>query len=242
MNDFPENDLQRLWQEQPLGVSARTESEIRAKAGKLQFDARAEVIGVSVVSVGLALLLFTGSLLEVLLKKGATVSLWSLGWLLCTALLVLCFAFVSYTFYTLLWPRPFNPDVDVIGGLQFCRQELRRRQRFLQALWRRSVPVFCVWLGMFVLAGIQSVVVGTLGGLSVVGVVALGFWLRKRDDARIESQLIELNLSGSSTGGPHDDRGPVSGRRHFGTLALVLIWVLLLVGAVVIYSLVGPPR
>jgi hypothetical protein len=91
---------------------------------------------------------------------------------------------------------------------------------------------------MIVLEGIQSIVVGALGTMSVAGVVALGFWLRKRDAARIESQLIELNLMGSSTGGDPYGRGGRSGRRYPVELTLVLIWLLILVAAVVIYSIV----
>jgi hypothetical protein len=69
-------------------------------------------------------------------------------------------------------------------------------------------------------------------------VVALGYWVRQRDADRIESQLIELNLLGSSSDGGNDGHEPRPPRRHFGTPMLILIWVLLLVAAVVIYSLV----
>ena len=238
MSDSSYNDLRRLWQEQPSGAPTMTEVEILSRARKLQIDARTEVIGISVVSVGFALLLFIGSLFEVL--RGNGVGFWTLGWLLCTALLVPCFALIARAYFGFLWPRPFDPDIDVTESLQFCRRELRRRQVFSRELWRRSVPVFFIGVGMIILAGIRSVVTGTLGAGSVVGLVALGVWLRKRDGERIESQLIELDLLGASTGPGRDGREPGRGRRPVGTLTVVLIWFLILVAAVIIYSLVRP--
>jgi len=237
MSDFSQNDPRRFWRQQALETSAMTEAQLLSKARKLQFDARAEVIGVSAASVGIALFLFFGSLFEVWRRNGETVNLWSLGWLICTGLLVLCLAFVAHAFYGFLWPQSFNADIDGIESLRFCRQELRRRQHFSRALWRRSIPVFCVGVAMIVLAAFRSVIVGILGGISLMLVVGLGYWLRQRDKDRIESQLIELNLLGSSSDGGSDGHEPRPPRRHFGTPTLILIWVLLLVAAVVIYSL-----
>jgi hypothetical protein len=241
MSDSSQNDPRRFWQEQSLGTFAMTEAQILSKARRLQFDARAEVIGVSVASVGVALFLFIGSLFEVFRRNGGTFNLWSLGWLICTALLVLFFALVAHAFYRFLWPQSFNADIDGLESLHFCRQELQRRQFFSRVLWRRSVPVFCVGVAMIVLAALRSVIAGILGGVSITLVVAVGYWLRQRDAARIEFQLIELNLLGSSSdGGEKGNAEPRPPRRAIGTPIVILIWVLLLVVAVVIYSLLQP--
>ena len=95
---------------------------------------------------------------------------------------------------------------------------------------------------MIALAGMQSIVIGFLGFVSVAGIVALAVFMKIRDAARTESLLIELKLAGGPPEGDDDHRKRQSKWRPPATVSVIVLWLLLLIAAVVIYSLVAPPR
>jgi hypothetical protein len=188
-DEFPKNDPQKIWQNQPTEAIKMSLDEIRRKAHKLQTKAR--LAAASQIVMGLVLcVLFARSAA----RADAVVT--RIGW----GMLSLWAAYVAYPAYKWIWAGTLAADGTLSTSLDFYRRELERSHDYVQHIWRRLGLTFCF-------AGLAVVIVPPL--LSVLRTprmlvnavpffVLLATWLavffpmRKRQQRRLQQEIDEL--------------------------------------------------
>jgi hypothetical protein len=147
-SDFPRNDLQKVWQNQPTEVLKMSVDKLRLKAQQADRKARSVVLTTAAIAIALffwfgwGFLSFPekfhnfapGSLEAWSMRLGfGVLSLWSL--------------YSGYTTYKVLWPTAAASDADLKTTLQSYRQQLEKRRDYLQHVWLQAGLTFC-FLGM----------------------------------------------------------------------------------------------
>jgi len=190
-SEYPMNDPQTIWQNQPTEPLKMPENELRRKVRQRQAKARIQAL----VSIALGLIVcvffaWTCARAHELLPR--------LG----LGLLSLCGLNFVYQAYRWIWPRNLGPDATVNVSLQFYRSELERQRDYASHIWRRAGLSFCLLgLAMVVVPGvIHSLKSPRLLMNFVPVLVLLAIWLavffpiRKRKLHNLQQHLDELNL------------------------------------------------
>jgi uncharacterized membrane protein len=189
LDEFPINDPQKIWQDQPTEAIKMSLDEIRRKVRKLQMKGR--LAAVAWIVMGLALsVLFAHSAArpqEVVERIGlGMLSLWGL--------------YGAYQGYRWIWPGTLAADAAMSASLGFYRKELERRHDYARHVWRRAGLTFCF-------AGLALVILPALIGAlrtprllvnAVPFFVLLAVWLvvffsmRKRQQGQLQREIDEL--------------------------------------------------
>jgi uncharacterized membrane protein YdbT with pleckstrin-like domain len=189
-DEFPMNDPQKIWQNQPTEAIKMSLDEIRRKAHKLQTKGRLAAVAQIVIGLVLCVLFALSSA-----KAPAVVT--RIGW----GMLSLWGAYIAYQAYKWIWPRSLAPDATLSTSVDFYHRELERRHDYARHTWRRAGLTFCfVGLALVVLPALISVL-GTPRLLlnAVPFFVLLATWLaiffpmRRRQQRRLQQEIDELN-------------------------------------------------
>lgn len=189
-DEFPINDPQKIWQDQPTEVIKMSLEEIRRRAHKLQTKARLAALLQTLIGLVLCVLFARSSA-----KADALVT--RIGW----GMLSLWAAYVAYPAYKWIWPGTLAADATLSTSVDFYRRELERRHDYARHVWRRTGLTFC-FLGLAVV--IVPPLISVLGTprlllKAVPFFVLLAIWLavffpmRKREQRRLQQEIDELN-------------------------------------------------
>jgi hypothetical protein len=147
-SDFPRNDLQRVWQNQPTEVCKMSVDNLRRKAQQHDRKARSAVLFAAAIAVllflwfGWGVLSFPGKFQNFALGP---LEAWSMR--LGFAILSLWSLYSGYATYKVFWPNAAASDADLKTTLQSYRQQLEKSRDYLQHIWLRAGLNFC-FLGM----------------------------------------------------------------------------------------------
>jgi len=202
MTEFPKNDLQNVWQNQPTEVCKMSADQLRRKAQQLDRKARTAVF----VSVAVAILLFLYFAWAVI-SFPATFQRFQLGpfasWTarLGFGLLTLWSIYSGYKAYKVLWPHSAASDSDLKTTLQSYKQELEKRRDYSANIWLRSGLIFCfIGIAMVVLPLMMREISTPLRMLANVGPILalLILWLaifipqRRRRQRKLAQEIDQL--------------------------------------------------
>jgi hypothetical protein len=190
-SEFPMNDPQNIWQNQPKEPFKMSLNEIRGKAQQRQRKAR--LAALQSIALGLLVCIFFAWIFaranDVLPRVGV-------------GLLSLAGLNIAYQAYRWIWPGSLAPDATVSTSLEFYRSELERSRDYGLHIWRRAGLTFCfLGLAMVVLPGlIKSLDTPRLMLNFVPVLVLLGIWLaiffpmRKRRLRKLQQEIDELRV------------------------------------------------
>ena len=135
-DEFPMNDPQNVWQNQPTEAFKMSADQLRHKAQQSQTKARFAAlfqIGMGIVfSVFFAWICARAH--NGLPRMGVGVlSLWAL--------------YAAWQGYRCIWPGRLDPDATVSTSLEFYRSELEKRRDYILHVWRRAGLTF-LFLGL----------------------------------------------------------------------------------------------
>jgi hypothetical protein len=188
-SEFPMNDPQNIWKNQPTEPFTMSANELCRKAQQHESKARFETL-YSII-VGLILFVFFAwrfvQPYEVVPRMGVgLLSLWGI--------------YYAYQAYKWIWPGRLTPDAALNTTLQSYRSELEKRRDYGRHLWRRAGLTFCV-LGVamvIVPALIKSLDTPRLLLNTLPFFVLLAIWLavflrlRKRNRGKLQQEIEEL--------------------------------------------------
>jgi hypothetical protein len=130
-SEFPMNDPQNIWQNQPTEAFKMSADQLRHKAEKRR--RRAHFLVLSSIVIGVIMFVFLARQLATVPESFSPVvlgplSLWSsrIGF----GVLCLCCIYVPYRGYKRLWPGRLSPDATLNTTVQSYRSELEK--------WRNS--------------------------------------------------------------------------------------------------------
>lgn len=144
-SEFPRNDPQRLWQNQPTEAFKMSADKMRGKAQQLDRKARLAVLFST--SIAILLFLYFGWGFLSFSHKFQTFGLapwgsWSMR--LGFGVLSLWGLYSGYKTYKVLWPNPAASEADLKTTLQSYKQQLEKRRDYLRNIWLRSGLSFCL--------------------------------------------------------------------------------------------------
>ena len=189
-SEFPMNDPQKIWKNQPTEPFTMSANELCRKAQQHERKARFEAL-YSIIA-GLILFVFFAwrfvQPYEVVPRMGVgLLSLWGI--------------YYAYQAYKWIWPGRLTPDAALNTTLQSYRSELEKRRDYGRHLWRRAGLTFCV-LGVamvIVPALIKSLDTPRLLLNTLPFFVLLAIWLavflrlRKRNRGKLQQEIEELS-------------------------------------------------
>jgi len=189
-SEFPMNDPQNIWKNQPTEPFTMSANELCRKAQQHERKARFEAL-YSIIA-GLILFVFFAwrfvQPYEVVPRMGV-------------GLLCLWGIYYAYQAYKWIWPGRLTPDAALNTTLQSYRSELEKRRDYGRHLWRRAGLTFCV-LGVamvIVPALIKSLDTPRLLLNTLPFFVLLAIWLavflrlRKRNRGKLQQEIEELS-------------------------------------------------
>ena len=188
-SEFPMNDPQNIWKNQPTEPFTMSANELCRKAQQHERKARFEAL-YSIIA-GLILFVFFAwrfvEPYEVVPRMGVgLLSLWGI--------------YYAYQAYKWIWPGRLTPDATLNTTLQSYRSELEKRRDYGRHLWRRAGLTFLV-LGVamvIVPALIKSLDTPRLLLNTLPFFVILAIWLavflrlRKRNRGKLQQEIEEL--------------------------------------------------
>jgi hypothetical protein len=143
-DEFPINDPQKIWQDQPTEAMKMSLDEIRRRAQKLQTKGRLAALSTIVIGLVLCVLFALSSARpqEVVGRIGwGMLSLWGL--------------YSAYQAYKWIWPGRLAADATFGTSLDFYRSELERSRDYGRQVWRRAGLTFCfAGLALVILPGL----------------------------------------------------------------------------------------
>ena len=187
--EFPMNDPQKIWQDQPTEAIKMSLEEIRRKAHRLQTKARLAALAWIVMGLAICVLFARSSA-----KAHAAVE--RIGW----GMLSLWGLYGAYQAYKWIWTGTLAADATLSTSLDFYRRELERRHDYARHIWRRSGLTLCF-------GGLALVIIPELIGVlrsprlllnAVPFFVLLAIWLvvffslRKRNQRQLQREIDEL--------------------------------------------------
>lgn len=185
-NDFPRDDeLQALWQQQPVTEMRMTAEELRGGAEKFQARIRRR----NRIEYAAALLVAVGCLFTLAKSPG----IWHRAWALLTMAGV---GYVCRHLYRQGSAAAVPADLALQPGLEFHRSQLERQRDLLRGVWS--------W---YLLPLVPGLVVGIIGSAQLPGrlrptliyaaIVACLFcgigWLNRRAASKLQQQIDRLN-------------------------------------------------
>ncbi len=190
-SEFPMNDPQNIWKNQPTEPFTMSANELCRKAQQHERKARFEAL-YSIIA-GLILFVFFAwrfvEPYEVVPRMGVgLLSLWGI--------------YYAYQAYKWIWPGRLTPDATLNTTLQSYRSELEKRRDYGRHVWRRAGLTFGV-LGVamvIVPALIKSLDTPRLLLDLLPFFVLLAIWLavflrlRKRNRGKLQQEIEELRV------------------------------------------------
>ena len=185
-SEFPMNDPQNIWKNQPTEPFTMSANELCRKAQQHERKARFEAL-YSIIA-GLILFVFFAwrfvEPYEVVPRMGVgLLSLWGI--------------YYAYQAYKWIWPGRLTPDATFDTTLQSYRSELEKRRDYGRHIWRRAGLTFGV-------LGVAMIIVPALIGVAghprdtLPFFVLLAIWLavilrlRKRNRGKLQQEIEEL--------------------------------------------------
>lgn len=142
-SNFPIQDPQEIWQNQPTEPLKMSATDLRRKALELQSKARSAAA--FTIIMGIVFCVFSAWSFarahETLARMGF-------------ALVGLCMIYAAYHAYKWTWPGNLPEEAPIDTCLQFYRRELERQRDYNQRWWRSPLPVLT-------LLGVVMAAVGT---------------------------------------------------------------------------------
>jgi len=189
--EFPMNDPQAIWQNQPTERFKMKAEELRRKARRRQtFDrlkAAGGILG-GLILFALFAHAFLGVRGRVVVRLGfGVLSLWSL--------------YFAYQTYRWIWPGRPASDTTIKATLHSYRSELEKRRDYAQHIWSRSGVTFCfLGLGLVVIPGLidalrnstRLVSFAPLFGLLATWLAAF-LLIRRRKLQKLQREIEELS-------------------------------------------------
>jgi hypothetical protein len=197
-SEFPMNDPQNVWQNQPTEAFKMSADQLRFKAQKRQKGSRFAVVRESIAG-SIFCVFFAWNLIKVNhvgWGVGHPLSLWSTRMGL--GLLSLWGLSVPFLLYKWVWPARLAPDATLGSTLQWYRSHLEKGRDFERRVWLLVVPCF-LGMAMFVV----PLLIKSLGDrrrlLGFVPIfVLLAIWFplfyytRKRRRGRLQQEIEQL--------------------------------------------------
>ena len=185
-SEFPMNDPQNIWKNQPTEPFTMSANELCRKAQQHERKARFEAL-YSIIA-GLILFVFFAwrfvEPYEVVPRMGVgLLSLWGI--------------YYAYQAYKWIWPGRLTPDATFDTTLQSYRSALEKRRDYGRHIWRRAGLTFGV-------LGVAMIIVPALIGVAghprdtLPFFVILAIWLavflrlRKRNRGKLQQEIEEL--------------------------------------------------
>ena len=207
-SEFPMNDPQNVWQNQPTEVFKMSVAEIRLKVQKRQKGVRSQVLRDAIIGLVLSVF-FAWKLIEVQhvwWGLDHPISLWSTR--LGLGLLSFWGIALPFLLYRWVWPARLAPDAPLNTTLQWYRSQLEKGRNFDRRVWLVLIPCFVGIAMIFVPALISSI--GNPPELlqnSLPLFVLLAIWLplflyfRKRRRGRRQKEIEQLRAFERENGG-----------------------------------------
>jgi membrane protein implicated in regulation of membrane protease activity len=200
-SEFPTNELQNAWQNQPTEALKMSADKLRRQAQERDRKARRAVL----ISAAIAIVLFLWfgwgflSFQRIQTFGLGPWGLWSAR--LGLAMLSLWSLYSGYRTYKVFWPSAAASEADLKTTLQSYRQQLEKRRDYSQNIWLRSGLIFC-FAGMAMVVGPMLVrdIQTPLRMLERVGPIfaLLILWLaifipqRKRRQRKLQQEIDQL--------------------------------------------------
>ncbi len=189
-SDFPTNDPQQIWQNQPTETLKMSARDLRCKAIEQQSKARFQAL--STIIIGITLCFFFAWCFATARNMMAR-----MGW----GVLSLCGIYIAYHAYKWTWPGDLPEEAPTSTCLEFYRRALERRRDYQHRWWRSGLPFFLL-TGM-VMAGLgtgarsaalQHPLLNALPFFLVLVVWAVAFLLirKKLGPENLEREIEEL--------------------------------------------------
>jgi FtsH-binding integral membrane protein len=190
-DEFPDDDAEKLWQNQPTGTPTMTIRLIRSKARELQTKTRRQLLGTLAGPLATSLFYAFGNrkfpTLQHVLQPLFTLALaWGLAGL--------------YFLNRGMWSATMPGDLGLSTGLEFCRRELERRRHLLRRILLWSFGPVLLAIGTFILALAmigsrdRGIFPNGLPFLVLVFVWIVGYFVvRFRDQRELKREIDELN-------------------------------------------------
>ena len=188
-DEFPMNDPQKIWQNQPTEPIKVSPDEIRRKAQKLQRKARMAAL-VSIV-MGLFLFLWFA---RTFVRVHDVVP--RIGWGLVSLWCIYC----AYHGYKQM--GRLASEAALCTSFEFYRRELERQRDFDRHIWRRSgLPLAFAGMAMIVVPGLIKALESPRLLLNAAPFfVLLAVWfviflsMRRRNRRKLQREIDELNV------------------------------------------------
>jgi polyferredoxin len=203
-SEFPTNDLQNAWQNQPTEVFKMSAEKLRRKSQEL--DRRARVAVLVTAAIAILLFLWFGwgflSFPEKFQKFGlgpfgsrsvrlgfSVLSLWGL--------------YHGYRTYEVFWPSLASSDADLKTTLQSYRQQLEKRRDYTKEIWLKSGLILCfLGIAMVVMPVLVRDIITPLRMLADLGPIfaLLILWLaifipqRRRRQRKLQQEIDQLRV------------------------------------------------
>jgi hypothetical protein len=190
-SEFPMNDPQNIWKNQPTEAFKMSADQLRYKAQQSQTKAR--LAALLQIAIGIVLSVFFAWICaratNGLPRMGVGVlSLWGL--------------YAAWQAYRCIWPGRLDPDATVSTSLEFYRSELEKRRDYVLHVWRRAGLTFC-FLGLALI--VVPVLIKSFTAprllLNVAPVLVLAaLWvaifipMRKRNQRKLQLEIDGLTL------------------------------------------------
>lgn len=197
-SEFPMNDPQNIWQEQPTEVFKMSAAELRLKAQKRQKGARFQILRDAIMGL-ITSVFFAWNLIKVnhvWWGVDHPLSLWSTRMGL--GLLSLSGLFLPFLLYKWVWPARLAPDAPLNSTLQWYRSQLEKGRDFEQRVWLLLAPCFLGIALVIVPALISSVgnpreLLQNSSPLFVLAIwLPIFLYLRKRRRGRRQREIEQL--------------------------------------------------
>jgi hypothetical protein len=201
-NEFPTNDLQNVWQNQPTEAFKMSADKLRHEAQQLDHKARLAVLFAAAIAI-LLFLYFGWDFLR-FSERFRTFGLspfggWSMR--LGFSVLSLWGLYSGYQTYRVLWPSRATSDADLKTTLQSYKQQLKKRRDYSQNIWLRSGLIFC-FVGMAMVVtpvlvrdiGTPVRLLASLGPLFALIILWLAIFIpqRKRRQRKLQQEIDQL--------------------------------------------------
>ena len=188
-SEFPMNDPQKIWQNQPTEVTKMSAEQLRLRAQNRESKARLEVL-FSIIMGSVLCIFFARAFTanhELVPRIGfGLISCWGI--------------YFGYQAYRWMWPRPLKHDAVFSTTLQSYRRDLEKRRDYVQHIWWRTGLPFCFAGGALSVAPMLIKSVGAprlLLNLLPVFVLFV-IWLplvllmRRRGQQKLQREIEEL--------------------------------------------------
>src|SRR5579864_442274 len=189
-DEFNLDDPQKIWQEQPTEPIKISLAEIRRKAQKLQTKSRLKVV--AAIAIGLFLCVAFAHMALVVEDVIPRI-----GW----GMMSLYGLYGAYAAYKWIWPGRLAEDATLSTSLDFYRSELERKRDYDRHIWRRSGVPFCfAGLALAIIPELipalqtPRLLLNAAPFFTLLAIwFALFFYLRKRNRAKLQREIDELN-------------------------------------------------